>query len=304
MKSRLGSISALSAALAVVVGSLGGCWADADTPVFTLTSPDLVTGTFATGFILNGFGCTGGNVSPELRWANVPSGTKSLALQMYDPDAPSGSGFWHWAVYDIPPDTTGLARGVGNNARLLPAGAFGGNTDFLDTGATGVNGVVFSTLRTATVAFRSGLVPLFFVLEYSILELEAASSGTLSLRPNLCGGDFNLLASAFCFEITEVNWLFFLTTGLPFPAGFFRTSFRIGFFLGFGFREGMTDAFKGHESCEDKCDEIFATTARDSYNLTPCPTCFLLCVSERRKSKNPRRPPKKTLRRLLPERLA
>jgi phosphatidylethanolamine-binding protein (PEBP) family uncharacterized protein len=67
-------------------------------------------------------------VSPELRWANVPSGTKSLALQMYDPDAPSGSGFWHWAVYDVPPDTTGLARGVGNNERLLPAGAFGGNT--------------------------------------------------------------------------------------------------------------------------------------------------------------------------------
>jgi Raf kinase inhibitor-like YbhB/YbcL family protein len=140
MKSRLRSISALSAALAVVVGSLGGCWADAENTVFTLSSPDLAGGTFATGFILNGFGCTGGNISPELRWANVPSGTKSLALQMYDPDAPSGSGFWHWAVYDIPPDTTGLARGVGNNERLLPAGAFGGNTDFFDTGATGVNG--------------------------------------------------------------------------------------------------------------------------------------------------------------------
>jgi len=140
MKSRLQSISALSAALAVAVASLGGCWADADTPVFTLSSPDLASGTFATEFILNGFGCTGGNISPELRWANVPSGTKSLALQLYDPDAPSGSGFWHWAVYDIPPDTTGLARGVGNNAALLPAGAFGGNTDFLDTGATGVNG--------------------------------------------------------------------------------------------------------------------------------------------------------------------
>jgi Raf kinase inhibitor-like YbhB/YbcL family protein len=140
MNSRLRSISALSAALAVAVGSLVGCWADADTPVFTLTSPDLTSGTFATDFILNGFGCTGGNISPELRWANVPSGTKSLALQVYDPDAPTGSGFWHWAVYDIPPDTTGLARGVGNNAALLPAGAFGGNTDFLDTGATGVNG--------------------------------------------------------------------------------------------------------------------------------------------------------------------
>jgi Raf kinase inhibitor-like YbhB/YbcL family protein len=140
MKSRLQSISALSAALAVAAVSLAGCWADAGTPVFTLTSPDLAGGTFTSQYILNGFGCTGGNISPELQWLNVPSGTKSLALQLYDPDAPSGSGFWHWAIYDIPPDTTGLARGVGNNAALLPAGAFGGNTDFLDTGATGVNG--------------------------------------------------------------------------------------------------------------------------------------------------------------------
>ena len=70
----------------------------------------------------------------------MPSGTKSLALQVYDSDAPTGSGFWPWAIYDIPPSASGLARGVGNNATLLPAGAFGGNTDFLDTGATGVNG--------------------------------------------------------------------------------------------------------------------------------------------------------------------
>ena len=140
MKSRLQSISALSAALAVAAVSLGGCWADAGTPVFTLTSPDLAGGTFTSQFILRGFGCTGGNISPELQWLNVPSGTKSLALQLYDPDAPSGSGFWHWAIYDISPDTTGLARGVGNNMALLPAGAFGGNTDFLDTGVTGING--------------------------------------------------------------------------------------------------------------------------------------------------------------------
>lgn len=140
MKNRMQAISALSAALAVALGTLSGCWSDAASPVFTLSSPDLSGGTFASQYILNGFGCTGGNISPELQWSNVPSGTKSLALQVYDPDAPSGSGFWHWAVYDIPPDTTGLARGVGNNAALLPAGAFGGNTDFLDTGATGVNG--------------------------------------------------------------------------------------------------------------------------------------------------------------------
>jgi len=65
--------------------------------------------------VLNGFGCTGSNVSPELRWENVPPGTQSLALQMYDPDAPTGSGFWHWAVYNIPPTATGLPQGAGNS---------------------------------------------------------------------------------------------------------------------------------------------------------------------------------------------
>ena len=114
--------------------------AQAQTPVFTLSSPDLAGGTFATKFILNGFGCTGQNVSPQLVWSNVPVGTKSLSLQIHDPDAPTGSGFWHWGVYDMPPTTTGLAQGAGNSPATLPAGSYGGNTDFFDTGATGVNG--------------------------------------------------------------------------------------------------------------------------------------------------------------------
>jgi Raf kinase inhibitor-like YbhB/YbcL family protein len=107
---------------------------------FSLFSPDLSSGRFTDKFVLNGFGCSGSNISPELRWKNVPPGTQSLALQLYDADAPTGSGFWHWAVYDIPPNVTGLAQGAGNNAATLPAGAYGGNTDFMDTGATGVNG--------------------------------------------------------------------------------------------------------------------------------------------------------------------
>ncbi len=133
----------LAGSLALSALTLGGCagmGATAPASTFKLSSPDLATGTFATQYILNGFGCTGGNVSPALTWSGVPPGTKSLALQIHDPDAPTGSGFWHWAVYDISPSTTALARGAGNSPASLPSGAYGGQSDFHDTGATGVNG--------------------------------------------------------------------------------------------------------------------------------------------------------------------
>ena len=132
--------ASLAAAAALGLSSCHHHDAEAQTPVFTLSSPDLAAGTFATKFILNGFGCTGQNVSPQLVWSNIPVGTRSLSLQVHDPDAPTGSGFWHWGVYDMPPTTTGLAQGAGNSPTTLPAGAYGGNTDFFDTGATGGNG--------------------------------------------------------------------------------------------------------------------------------------------------------------------
>ncbi len=125
---------------ALTLGGCAGMGASAQASAFKLSSPDLTGNTFATQYILNGFGCTGGNVSPALTWSGVPAGTKSLALQVHDPDAPTGSGFWHWALYDISPSTTGLARGAGNSPASLPAGAYGGQSDFQDTGATGVNG--------------------------------------------------------------------------------------------------------------------------------------------------------------------
>jgi Raf kinase inhibitor-like YbhB/YbcL family protein len=122
--------------------TLSGCAGlNAGTPTFTLSSPDVPAGsTFANKFILNGFGCKGQNVSPALQWRNAPAGTQSFALQVYDPDAPTGSGFWHWAVYNIPANVSALAQGAGNQLASLPAGASGGNTDFMDTGATGGNG--------------------------------------------------------------------------------------------------------------------------------------------------------------------
>jgi hypothetical protein len=75
----------------------------------------------------NNFGCTGGNVMPDLTWKNAPAGTKSFAVTFYDKDAPTGSGFWHWVVYDIPASVTSLPGGA--NGGALPPGATEGNTD-------------------------------------------------------------------------------------------------------------------------------------------------------------------------------
>ena len=107
---------------------------------FELFSPDLAGGSFSNEFILNGFGCSGANISPELRWKNAPEGTKAFAINVLDVDAPTGNGFWHWTVYNIPAASMGLPRGAGNSQASLPQPAFGGNTDFVDTGATKGNG--------------------------------------------------------------------------------------------------------------------------------------------------------------------
>ncbi len=77
----------------------------------TLTSKDL-KGQLSITEVFNGFGCTGKNISPELSWTGSPKGTKSFALTVYDPDAPTGSGWWHWLVFNLPSTTQGLSKGV------------------------------------------------------------------------------------------------------------------------------------------------------------------------------------------------
>lgn len=121
-----------TAALALLGATTASCSppAEAALSVFTLGSPDLVAGTFPADTMLASFGCHGHNRSPALAWSNAPAGTQRFAIQMIDLDAPTGSGFWHWAIYDLPGTATGLAGG----ADALPTPAIIGNTDFRDTG--------------------------------------------------------------------------------------------------------------------------------------------------------------------------
>ena len=114
---------------AVAVASAAFAWQGSH---FTLTSKDVHQGAkIASTFVFNGMGCTGNNQSPELSWSGAPAGTKSFALTVYDPDAPTGSGWWHWVVYNIPASVTKIDRGH------APAGAKQGLTDFGNAGYGG-----------------------------------------------------------------------------------------------------------------------------------------------------------------------
>ena len=108
---------------------------------FSVTSNSFKDGDYLLkDFILSadfGFGCAGGNKSPHLKWSGAPAGTKSFAVTCYDPDAPTGSGFWHWLVVNIPANVSELELGAGSAGGKLPAGALQTRTDF---GAPGYGG--------------------------------------------------------------------------------------------------------------------------------------------------------------------
>lgn len=101
---------------------------------FSLSSPDLQPGqAIKSEQYWNSFGCQGSNVRPQLKWQNAPKKAKSFAVTVYDNDAPTGSGFWHWVVHDIPLTSNSLS------STTLPKGAIEGNTDMGKPGYLGLS---------------------------------------------------------------------------------------------------------------------------------------------------------------------
>ena len=96
---------------------------------FTLKSSDL-GGQATNKQFANSFGCHGENISPQLSWENVPAGTQSFAVTIHDKDAPTGSGFWHWVIFNIPANVKELKSGAGDLAKgLAPKEAIQANND-------------------------------------------------------------------------------------------------------------------------------------------------------------------------------
>ncbi|WP_293312898.1 YbhB/YbcL family Raf kinase inhibitor-like protein [Pedobacter sp. UBA5917] len=104
---------------------------------FTLKNREL-GGQLTNKQFFNGMGFKGENLSPQLYWENEPSGTKSFAVTIYDMDAPTGSGFWHWVVFNIPSAVHELKQGAGDPQKnLVPMGTIQSNSDYGTPGYCG-----------------------------------------------------------------------------------------------------------------------------------------------------------------------
>ena len=106
---------------------------------FTLSSSD-IQGQITDEQVFNGFGCSGKNISPQLSWKNTPAGTKSFAVTAYDPDAPTGSGWWHWLAFNMDDSVAGLATGAsisGVDKQTMPAGTVESMTSYGSVGFGG-----------------------------------------------------------------------------------------------------------------------------------------------------------------------
>jgi Raf kinase inhibitor-like YbhB/YbcL family protein len=106
---------------------------------FTLSSQDIAEGELMSkAQEFTGFGCDGGDLSPQLHWSDAPKGTKSFAITAYDPDAPTGSGWWHWQIVNIPSTVTQLSAGAGSTKKeLAPKGSMQIQNDYGSRGFGG-----------------------------------------------------------------------------------------------------------------------------------------------------------------------
>lgn len=97
---------------------------------FSLSSTDIAEGEqLSQEHVFAGFGCKGGNKSPQLSWTGTPEGTKSFVITAYDPDAPTGSGWWHWVAFNIPVDKSSLDTNASHSGDM-PKGSIQSRTDF------------------------------------------------------------------------------------------------------------------------------------------------------------------------------
>lgn len=138
-----------------------------------LMSNDIAQGEFmGKNHEFNGFGCSGDNLSPHLRWINAPKGTMSFAITAYDKDAPTGSGWWHWQIVNIPKNITEITTGSGNVTRnSAPLGSLQINNDYSTQGFGGACPPVGHGLHHYRFTIHA--------LSVDKLELPADASGAL-----------------------------------------------------------------------------------------------------------------------------
>ena len=160
---KLGLIASL---LSIALGAAPALAAE-----FKVTSDDITEGeTLASDFVFQGFGCEGGNVSPQLSWSGAPAETKSFVVTAYDPDAPTGSGWWHWSLLNLPAETTSLPRGASPEGSL-PDQAIELRNDY---GAVGFGGACPPPGEVHRYIFT------VYALGVDSLPLDAAASNALA----------------------------------------------------------------------------------------------------------------------------